>query len=135
MQTKRLRVREARNEDLPRIEAIAAVNGMEGWTWPAGTWGVVAILNDEVIAFAAAREITSAWLVEELWSVPNHDGVRGLSALSEWIEFAAKEEYKKSGNPKNIAGFVFPHNFKHHAALIKRGYKHHADILSKSISI
>lgn len=134
MMTRRLRVRDARDEDLPDAYRIAAANGMQGWVWPSGCWGCVAVLDEQVVAFCCVREITNGWLVEELWQQPDVDGARGLSALSEWVETTAAHAAKAQGKEEmNIGGFVLPHNERHRAALEKRGYAHYADVLAKKV--
>lgn len=134
MLTKRMRVRPAFPDDWLTIADIAKENGRHDFLWPMDAWGVLAILNDVTVAFAAARNVNGGILVEELWARNDPDGVRGLSALSEWIENTAQTEAHKIQYPFNVGGVVFPKNKRHRDALIRRGYSHHADIYAKEFT-
>lgn len=135
MMTRRMRVREARHEDLPAIYAIMALNGMEGWIWPEGMWGAVAILDEHIVAFCAGHEVSNGILIEDLWCEPSHDGLRGLASVADWCEeMTAWTAREKGLESMRIGGCVLPQNERHRRALIKRGYSHHAEVLSKQVS-
>jgi hypothetical protein len=130
-----MRVRDARPEDLETVQAIAAENGRPGYQWPwGGAWGAIAILDEQAVAFCAGRDVVQGILIEDLWCTQNQDGVRGLAAISDWIEETAKSLARQMGHPVNLGGIVFPLNVTHQRALEHRGYRHYANVLAKVVN-
>lgn len=129
-----MRVRDARPEDLADCQSIAALNGLTNYQWPwGGAWGALAILDEEVVAFCAGRDVSQGIVIEDLWAVPGSDGIRGLAKLSEWIEDTTAALARNLGQPVNLGGIVFPGNVRHRAALIARGYEPYAEVLRKVV--
>ena len=134
MITKQMRIREAFPDDLPVMQTIAEANGLGGYELPFGTiWGAVAIIDDQTVAFCVGRDIREGILIEDLWALPGHDGLRGLSELAKWCEQAAMECSRRSGKPVKIGGAVLNGNDRHEAALKARGYEEYAKILYKEM--
>ena len=127
-------MRDARPDDLEAVQKIAAANGLgDNYQWPwGGAWGAVAILDDQVVAFLAGRDIPQGIVVEDFWAQKDADGMRGFAALSKWIEETGTELARKLGHTVNVGGVVFPHNERHRNTLIKNGYSHYADVYAKA---
>jgi hypothetical protein len=135
MLTRTMRVRDARPEDLETVQSIAAENGRVGYQWPwGGAWGAIAILDEKAVAFCAGRDVNQGILIEDLWAVQGQDGVRGLSAISDWIEEQAKDLARRMDQPVNLGGIVYPSNVTHQRALEHRGYRHYANVLAKVVN-
>jgi hypothetical protein len=134
MLTKAMRVRQVFPDDWTVVKSIMEANGVEDFEWPIGAWGALAILDDHTIAFCAGRDVAKGLLIEELWAVPGHDGIRGLSALAEWVENTAQSLATKTKRVVNVGGFIFPSTPLHEAALRKRGYTDRCKVLSKEFT-
>lgn len=132
MLTRQLRVREVFPQDWSAVDTIMRANGVNDYEWPYGAWGAIAILDEQTIAFCAGRDIPKGMLIEDLWALPGHDGIRGLAILAAWVEEQAQRLATQMNRPMSVGGFIFDTTPAHEAALRKRGYVDHCRVLRKT---
>ena len=129
-----MNVRALTPNDVEAVYRIAAQNGLLRWEWPKGSHGAVAVIDGEIVAFCAAREILTGLVVDEFWPERSERGIRGLLMLGKWAEQLTARLGAERGEDLNCGGIVANNLTQHAAALIKHGYEPKAVVYAKVIS-
>ena len=121
-------------DDANEMLRIARENGQKSWFYTPGAHGTVVRDGNTLRGFCLLRETALGFIVDELWCDKSREGVASIGLLAKWIEATMRRIVSERAATITLGGIVRTDNPKHKAALVRRGYKVVAEVLTKEFS-